>query len=172
MSLYEETVPHFVRMLGNMTTWLDRAQSLAEAKRFAPEVLLSCRLAPDMFPLVKQLQIVCDTSKFTVARVTGKTPPQNADDEATCEQIRQRILAMSEYVSSYQPADFVGADERMVALPRYPGKLVSGRDYVRQMQLPNFYFHATTAYAILRHNGVELGKADFWGPIDFVAAPA
>ena len=172
MSLYEETVPRFVRMLENTLTWLDRAERLAETKRFAPEVLLSCRLAPDMFPLVKQLQIVCDTSKFTVARVTGKTPPSNADDEATIAQIRQRIFSMIEYVSTYQATDFVGADERMVALPRYPGQLISGRDYVRQMQLPNFYFHSSTAYAILRHNGVELGKADFWGPIDFVPAPA
>lgn len=171
MSLYEETVPRFVRMLGNVGGWLDKAERLAEAKRFAPEVLLSCRLAPDMFPLVKQLQIVCDTSKFTVARVTGRTPPSNVDDEATFTQIRRRIAAMVEYVSSYKEVDFVGAEERMIALPRYPGQLISGVNYVRQMQLPNFYFHISVVYAILRHNGVDLGKSDYWGPIDFVPAP-
>jgi len=172
MSLYEETVPQFARMLGNADGWLARAERVAESKRFAPEVLLGCRLAPDMFPLLRQLQITCDAAKFTVARVTGKTPPTHADDEATFAQIRARVTAMIEYLGTYTEADFAGAEERMIALPRYPGKLIRGDHYVRQMQLPNFYFHAVTVYAILRHNGVDVGKNDYWGPIDFVAAPA
>jgi uncharacterized protein len=172
MSLYEETVPAFARMLGNVGTWLDSAERLAEQKRFAPEVLLSCRLAPDMFPLVRQFQIVCDTTKFTLARVTAKAPPSHADDETTFSQIRQRLAAATEYVMSFHESDFAGCEERMIALPRYPGQLIKAPNYVRQMQLPNFYFHAATAYAILRHNGVELGKSDFFGPIAFVPAPA
>lgn len=168
MSLYEETVPLFGRMLGSAGVWLDSAERLAEAKRFAPEVLLASRLAPDMYPLVRQFQIMCDTTKFTLARVTAKTPPSHADDETTFAQVRQRLAQASEYVASFGEADFAGCETRMIALPRYPGQLINAVDYVRQMQLPNFYFHSTTAYAILRHNGVDLGKDAFFGPISFV----
>jgi hypothetical protein len=172
MSLYEETVPLFARMLASAGSWLDSAERLAEMKRFAPEVLLSARLAPDMFPLVQQFQIMCDTTKFTLARVTDRTPPSHADDETTFAQVRLRLAAARKYVESFREADFAGCEERMIALPRYPDRRINAVDYVRQMQLPNFYFHATTAYAILRHNGVELGKDVFFGPIAFVPVAA
>jgi uncharacterized protein len=172
MPLYEETVPTFTRMLDSAGRWIDRAEQFAEAKRFGPEVLLGCRLAPDMYPLVRQFQIMSDTPKFTVARLLGRTPPSHPDTETTFDQLRQRLASIGEYLAGFQPTDFAGVEERMVSLPRYPGQAINAVTYVRQMQLPNLYFHASMAYAILRHNGVDLGKRDFEGPIDFVPAPA
>jgi hypothetical protein len=120
-------------------------------------------LAPDQYPLVRQIQSVCDTAKFTPARLTGKEPPKHPDTEQTIDELRTRIRAVLELLDGFKPADFAGAETRHVELPWLQGKYLLGADYVRQLQLPNFYFHATLAYEILRHNGVPLGKTDFIG---------
>ncbi|HYQ03224.1 MAG TPA: DUF1993 domain-containing protein [Polyangiaceae bacterium] len=166
MSLYDQTIPQFKNTLTQLDKWLDAAVAYAKAKSFEPAVLLNSRLAPDQYPLVRQIQAVCDAAKFTAARVTGKEPPKHPDTEQTVEELRTRIRAVQEYLGSYKPEDFAGAETRQVKLPWLEGKYVLGVDYVNQLQLPNFYFHATLAYEILRHNGVPLGKTDYIGHVN------
>lgn len=165
MSLYDLTIPQFKNTLTQLEKWLNAAVEHAKSKSFEPTVLLNARLAPDQYPLVRQIQSACDTAKFTPARLTGKEAPAHPDTEQTVDELRTRIHAVLEYLGSYQPADFAGAETRQVSLPWLGGKYVLGADYVSQMQLPNFYFHATLAYEILRHNGVPLGKSDYIGHI-------
>ena len=167
MSLYELTIPQFKNTLSQVEKWLDAAVEHAKAKSFEPTVLLNARLAPDQYPLVRQIQSVCDTAKFTPARLTGKEPPKHPDTEQTVDELRTRIHAVLEYLDGYKPAEFAGKETAQVELPWMPGKHVLGADYVSQLQLPNFYFHATLAYEILRHNGVPLGKTDFIGHMNF-----
>jgi len=166
MSLYDLTIPQFKVTLGQIEKWLDAAVAYADAKKFEPNTLLTARLAPDQYPLVRQIQSACDTAKFTPSRLTGKEPPKHPDTEQTIDELRTRIHAVHEYLDSYSPADFVDGETRKVELAFLQGKHLTGLDYVRQLQLPNFYFHATLAYEILRHNGVPLGKMDFIGSIN------
>ncbi len=166
MSLYETTIPQFKVTLGQIEKWLDAAIAYAETKKFDPNTLLTARLAPDQFPLVRQIQSACDSAKFTPARLLGKEPPKHPDTEQTIDELRTRIHAVLEYLSSYTPAEFAGAETKKVELAFLQGKHLLGSDYVSQLQLPNFYFHATLAYEILRHNGVPLGKQDFLGFIN------
>jgi len=166
MSLYELTIPQFKVTLGQIEKWLDAAVEYAGAKKFEPNTLLTARLAPDQYPLVRQIQSACDTAKFTPARLTGREPPKHPDTEQTIDELRTRIHAVLEYLGSYSPADFVGGETRKVELAYLQGKHLVGSDFVSQLQLPNFYFHATLAYEILRHNGVPLGKMDFIGFIN------
>lgn len=168
MSLYEVLVPQFKKMLGNLERWLDAGVAFAEKKKFDPNVLLQARLAPDQFPLVRQVQTACDQAKFTVARLCSKEPPVHADTEQTIDELRERIRQVIAYLDTYTPADFEGAEERVIELRVLNNKKMRGLSYVYEFQLPNFYFHATTAYAILRHNGVDLGKRDFLGHLTFV----
>jgi hypothetical protein len=165
-SLYEITIPQFKNTLNQAEKWLDAAIAFAGSKNFEPNTLLSARLAPDQYPLVRQIQSICDTAKFTPARLTGKEPPKHPDTEQTIDELRTRIHAVLEYLDGYMPAEFVGLESKKVELPWMKGKYVLGEHYVCRLQLPNFYFHATTAYAILRHNGVALGKSDFIGQLD------
>jgi hypothetical protein len=165
MSLYELTIPQFKVTLGQIEKWLDAAVAYAATRPFEPNTLLSARLAPDQYPLVRQIQSACDTAKFTPARLTGKEAPKHPDTEATIDELRTRIRAVLEYLDGFKPAEFAGAETRKVELPWLQGKHVLGADYVSQLQLPNFYFHATLAYEILRHNGVPVGKTDFIGQI-------
>src|SRR5450432_789136 len=166
MSFYELTIPRFKVTLRQIEKWLDAAVAYAETKKFEPNTLLTARLAPDQYPLVRQIQSVCDTAKFTPARLTAKTPPMHPDTEQTIDELRTRIRAVLEYLDGYSAADFAGGETRKVELPFLKGQHVLGADYVSQLQLPNFYFHATLAYEILRHNGVPLGKTDFIGQLD------
>ena len=165
MSLYE-SVPQFIKMLRNVGRWLDKGVAFAQQKSFDPVVLLGSRLAPDQYPLVRQIQSACDRAKFTAARLTGKQPPRNPDTEQTVDEIRARIQGTIAYLETFRPEDFAGAESRMVELPHYDGKRMAGSAYLRELQLPDFYFHLTTAYAILRHNGVDLGKDDYLGELD------
>jgi hypothetical protein len=166
MSLYELTIPQFKVTLGQIEKWLDAAVAYAGTKKFEPNTLLSARLAPDQYPLVRQIQAACDTAKFTPARLTGKDAPKHPDTEQTIDELRTRIHAVLEYLGSFSPADLAGAETKKVELPFLQGKHLVGSDYVSQLQLPNFYFHATLAYEILRHNGVPLGKTEFIGFIN------
>lgn len=165
MTQYAAHVQQFAKVLHNIEGWLDKAEAYAKTKGFDPQVLLQGRLAPDQFALLKQIQIASDWAKNGLARIAGKTPPVFADDEHTLEQIRQRIKNTLAYVNSLQAQDFEGLEARVVPIARLPGKGALAPAYFTETVLPNFYFHVTTAYAILRHNGVDLGKKDFIGSV-------
>jgi hypothetical protein len=166
MSLYEEVIPPCLKFLDNMDKWLDAGIEHAKKKGFEPSVLLHSRLAPDQFPLIRQISAGCDQAKAAAARVAGKEPPKHPDTEQTLEEIRARIQVTREYLKSITAKDFEGAETRLVPLAFAPGTAMLAPAYVRQLAMPNFYFHAALAYEVLRHNGVDLGKAHFIGHID------
>jgi hypothetical protein len=163
MSLYAQTIPQVSKMLHNLELWLDKAEAHAKAKSFEVDTLLAARLAPDQYPFVRQVQSGCDAGKFLAARLSGKEPPKHPDTEQTVAEIRARIASARAFVDSIKEADLKDAETKMVPLSFMPGKGLTGGDYASEMGLPNFYFHLTTAYAILRHNGVDLGKRDYMG---------
>ena len=168
--LYELTVIQFSKMLTNLDLILDKAAAYAEAKKFNSEVLLNARLAPDQFHLIRQVQIACDTVKLGVARLTGKTAPVHEDNETSLAELKARIHDVLAFLSSMSPQDFEGAKERSISQPRWEGKYLTGFEYAVKHAVPNLYFHITTAYAILRHNGVDLGKKDYLGAMPFKSA--
>jgi hypothetical protein len=158
-------VPQFAKMLHNLDGWLGKAVAYAKTKSFEPDVLCQARLAPDQYELTRQVQAACDTAKFTVAYLSGKEPPVHPDTEKTIAELRQRIKTCVSYLESSKESDFAEAEGRKVAPRWLEGKWVRGDQYTVQMAIPNFYFHMTTAYAILRHNGVDLGKMDYIGSL-------
>ena len=163
MSLYDEIVPVMSKKLAAMDGWLDKALEHAAAKKFDPSVLFGARLAPDQFSFARQVQAACDQTKFAAARISGKEPPKNPDTELTIQDLKARIATARAYLETFTPADFEGAEQRLIPLFFMPTKAMKAPDYLREYLIPNFYFHATTAYAILRHNGVGVGKVDFVG---------
>ena len=165
MSLYEASVPQFKKMLGNLAKWLDKAAEHAQKKSFDPNTWLGARLAPDQYAFVRQIQAACDSAKFPAARLAGWEPPKHPDTEQTFEELRRRVQTVLAYLDTFKPEDFVNAEKRLVALPFLEGKVLTAIDYLNELALPNFYFHVTTAYAILRHNGVDLGKNDYLGSL-------
>ncbi len=168
MNLYGATIPQFKRILQSVERWLDKTVAFADGKKFDPNTLLSARLAPDQFALVRQIQSVCDQTKLTVARLTAKDPPKHPDTEQTFDELRKRLHSVVAYLDSFKPADFEGTADRLISLPFFPeGKAMTGHDYLVERQLPNVYFHMSMVYAILRHNGVDVGKSDFVGPVTY-----
>ena len=165
--LYDISVPQFTKVLTNLSAMLDKARSYAEEKKFEAEVLLNSRLAPDQFNFIRQVQIACDTAKLGVSRLTGKEAPSFADDEQTLPELKARIDKTLAYLATISAADFAGAAERRVTQPRWAGKYLTGQEFALEHMVPNFYFHVTTAYSILRHNGVDLGKKDYLGAMPF-----
>lgn len=165
--LHDLTIVQFTRMLQNLNQCLDKAAAFADTKKIDGAVLLGSRLAPDQFALMRQIQIACDTAKAGVARLTDKEPPAHPDDEKTLAEAKQRIDKVIAYLQTFSPADFAGAEERQITQPRWAGKYLTGREFALMHMLPNMYFHVTTAYAILRHNGVDLGKKDYLGTMPF-----
>jgi hypothetical protein len=166
ITMYSASVPVFVRLLDNMGQWLAKAQAHAESKKFDSVNFLSTRLAPDMLPLSKQVQIACDSAKFAVARLGGVDAPAFQDNEATIAELQDRITRTKEFIASVPQASIDGTETKDIAVPRRNGTItLQGEFYLKHFALPNFYFHATTTYALLRHNGVELGKMDFLGAI-------
>ena len=162
MTDYHAEVAQMSKLLKALDGWLEKAKLYAEAKSFDPAVLLQARLAPDMYPLTRQIQAACDGVKFLAARTAGKEPPKHPDsDTATFDELRARIRSVLEYTSGFTAADSAGADQSVVPLGFMPGKGLAAPDFVREMSVPNTYFHLCMAYAILRHNGVALGKMDF-----------
>jgi len=155
------------KLLENMGSWLDKAESHAAEKGYDANILLQSRLAPDMFPLVRQFQNACDNAKFAAAFTTGKEPPAHPDTEQTMDEVRARITTVIAYLDGFTAEDFEGTDSRTVRRPRWEGKSMTATDYFLEHAMPNFFFHLTTAYAILRHNGVELGKRDYLGRLNF-----
>lgn len=167
--LYDLTVVQFDKMLGNLSIILDKGAAFAEVKKFDVAVLLNSRLAPDQFNLIRQVQIACDTAKLGVARLTGKveSAPVHPDTETTLAELQVRIKAVRQYLAGFSAADFAGAEERKISQPRWEGKYLTGLEFAIQHAIPNIYFHVTTAYAILRHNGVDLGKKDYLGNMPY-----
>jgi len=166
MRLYDVAVPQPVKMLGNLDRWLAAAIAYADRRKFDPVNLLKARLAPDQFTLDKQVQTACDNAKFLAARLAGREGwPAHADTETSLDQLRARIASVIGYLETFKAEDFAGAEERKISLPWMEGKWMRGDEYLVQFALPNLYFHLTTAYAILRHNGVELGKRDYIGGV-------
>ncbi len=164
ISMHSASVPIFVRMLGNLTSWLDKAEAHAKARSFESTVFLTARLAPDMLPLTAQIQIACDAAKFCVARLAGVEGPKFDDNETSLDDLKKRVARTIDYVQSVPAAKIDGSDARMISVPRRSGAVeMAGETYLKQFVLPNFFFHVTTTYALLRHNGVELGKNDFLG---------
>lgn len=164
ISMYTASVPLFVRMLGNLRAILEKGAAHAAAKNFDPAVLVQARLAPDMFPLSRQVQIATDMAKGCGARLAGIEPPKYDDTEATIPDLIARIDRTVTFLKTLTPAQIDGSEGRDITLQMRTGaRQFKGLDYLLHFVLPNFYFHVTTAYALLRHNGVELGKPDFVG---------
>jgi hypothetical protein len=173
LDMHTASVPVFVRMLGNVSTWLDKAEAHAAARKFEPSVYLTARLAPDMLPLPTQIQIACDAAKFCIARLAGSEAPAFADDEKSLADLRQRAQKTIDYLKSVPAAQIVGSDAKEVSVPRRTGAItMSGEAYLKHFALPNFFFHVTTTYALLRHSGVELGKMDFLGALPHASSTA
>lgn len=167
--LYDLTVVQFSKMLKNLSAILEKGKKLADEKKFDVEVLLNSRLAPDQFNLIRQVQIACDSVKLGVARLADKadSAPKHEDNERTLEQLQARIKSVLEYVSGFTKEDFVAAENQKITQPRWQEKYMYGKEFAIQHAIPNVYFHVTTAYAILRHNGVDVGKKDYLGEMPF-----
>ncbi|MBX5462996.1 MAG: DUF1993 domain-containing protein [Steroidobacteraceae bacterium] len=164
ISMHTMVVDQCAHMLRNLSALLDKGLAHAEAKKFDPAVLVNARLAPDMFPLSRQVQIATDMAKAAVARLTGQEPPRYEDTEQTMEELKARIAKTIDYIESAPASAFEGSEDRDIRIPLRDRTLeMKGLQYVRQWVLPNFYFHVTTVYALLRHNGVDIGKRDFLG---------
>ncbi len=166
ISMYSASVPTFIRTLTNLAGILEKAQAYAETKKIKPEVLLNARLFPDMFALTRQVQITSDFAKGTVARLAGIEPPSYADTESSFAELIARVQKTVDFLKTLKADQIDGSENRDIVLKMHTGELkFKGEAYLTQFSLPNFYFHATTAYAILRHNGIEIGKMDFMGEI-------
>lgn len=164
LTMHAATAPAFAKMLTNMLAWLDKAQDHAEARRFDANNYLGLRLAPDMLPLSRQIQIASDGAKGCMARLAGIDVPRWEDAEATLDELRERIRRTRDYVAAFTPEQLAGSETREIVVPTRTAELrFSGEDYLRHFVLPNFYFHATTTYVLLRHAGVEIGKRDYLG---------
>lgn len=162
-------VGQFSKMLGNLVEILNEADKYAGERKFDVAVLLHARLAPDQFDLMQQVRIACDTAKLGAARLAGteKDAPVHADTEATLAEIRARIESTVAYLKGFTAQSFAGAAERRITQPRWNGKSLSGEEFLVQHVIPNFYFHVTTTYAILRHNGVPIGKKNYLGAMPY-----
>lgn len=163
MSMSTASLPVFKHTLTNLVHLLDKAAAHAEAKKFDPANLLTYRLAPDMLPFTKQVQIACDTAKIGAARIAGMEWPKWEDTEATFPELKERIQKTLDFLATVPPEKLDGTEANEVKLPtgRETFRIMTAEDYLRFHALPNLFFHVTTAYAILRHNGVELGKRDY-----------
>jgi hypothetical protein len=165
ISMYQASAPAFQHTLTALSAILDKAAAHAAARKIDPQALLLARLAPDMFTFTKQVQVACDFAKNTMARLAGQEPPKFPDEEKSFDDLKARIAKVGDFVKGFKPAQIDGSEEKDITFPAGPGATMTlkGQAYLVNFALPNFYFHATAAYAILRHNGIELGKRDFLG---------
>ena len=167
MNVYEASVQQYKKMLTNLDKWLEAAESFAQKKSFDPNALLTARLAPDQYARSSgKSSRACDAAKFAAARLAGKEAPKHPDTEQTMGELHARIRACVSFLDSLKTADFAQSESRKIELPFLEKQYVLGSDYLTEMATPNFFFHVTTAYAILRHNGVDLGKRDFIGSLN------
>jgi uncharacterized protein len=167
--MYFPVISQCTQTLRNLEGCLDKAETNAAARKFDVGVLLTSRLAPDMHNFVYQVQSACDYVKGAAAWLSGETPPRHEDNEQTIDDLRNRIRKTVAFAESVTEAQYEGASGRKVKLSWAPGKVIGGADYLLQMTIPNAFFHMAMAYAILRHNGVDVGKMDFLGHINLVA---
>ena len=167
--MYAPMFAQFARTLTQMSAWLDAAEAYATTRKFDANILMHARLAPDQFALARQVQITCDTAKLGLSRLTGKEAPSHPDTEATLGELKTRIAAVNEYVTAFTAADFEGTATRSITQPRWEGKVMTGHDYFLEHVVPNFFFHASHSYALLRHNGVPVGKKDYLGALSMRA---
>ena len=169
MVIHKVVVSQFTKMLGNLQAILDETAKYADEKKFDVEDLLQFRLAPDQFNLMRQLQLACDTAKSGAAKLTDteKSAPEHVNSEKTLSEIKVRIESVTSYLDGFSPEDFADSVEQRITQPRWKGKTLSGQEYLIQHVVPNFYFHITTAYAILRHNGVNIGKRSYLGAMPY-----
>ncbi len=164
ISMYQASTPRFANMLRNLSAIIDKAEGHCAAKKIEPTVLTSYRLFPDMFPFTRQVQIACDTAKGAVARLAGVDIPKHEDTEQSFAELKARIAKTLDFIESVGAAKIDGSDDKEIVLQMRSGeRRFKGMQYLLGHAYPNFYFHATTAYNILRHNGVDVGKADFIG---------
>ncbi len=164
ISMYQASAPRFASMLRNLSALLDKGQAYCDARKIEPAAISGARLYPDMYPLTRQVQIACDTAKGAVARLAGIEIPKHEDTEQSFAELKGRIAKTLDFIGSVKPASIDGAEEREIVLKMRGGeRKFSGLQYLLGFAYPNFYFHVTTAYNILRHNGVEIGKMDFVG---------
>jgi hypothetical protein len=153
------------KQLAQLDTWFAKAKAHAEAKKFDVNLLTQFRLAPDQFALARQVQIACDTAKLGASRLTGKDAPSFDDSETSLDQLVERIAKTRAYLETISEADLADAATRTISTPRWEGKTMTGQDYFVEHVVPNFFFHTAHVYAILRHNGVDVGKKDYLGPL-------
>lgn len=165
--MYKNVIPPFVKALTNLNVILDKGQEFADAKKIDSTVLLNTRLIADQFPLTRQIQIACDTAKLGAARLAGKEAPVHDDKETTMVELKNRVNDVIKYLNSFKPEDFKGAEERKISQPRWEGKWMTGEEYLLQHAIPNIYFHVTTAYSILRSQGVDVGKKTYLGEMPY-----
>lgn len=165
--LFEITIPQFTKMLHNLNLIIAKAEQNATERKFEMDVLLNSRLAPDQFNFIRQVQIATDTAKLFAARLSGKDAPVWEDTEKSLPEIKARIEKTIQYLNTFKAEDFKGAEERHITQPRWEGKYITGFEYATQHAIPNMYFHITTAYSILRSNGVPVGKKDYLGEMPF-----
>ena len=165
LSVHAASVPVFVKFSKNMLTWLDKAEAHAKSRKFDVNNFVGLRLAPDMLPFARQIQIASDAAKGAVARLAGDEPPKWADDETTFEQLRARLAKTIAFVESIPAERLEGAEKREIVMPAGPDRTIrmSGEAFLESFSIPNFFFHVSMVYALLRHGGVELGKMDYLG---------
>lgn len=163
--MYFEIFRQMRKQLAQLDVWFDAAGAAAETRSFKPDAFLECRLAPDQFAFARQVQIACDTAKLAASRLSGKDAPTQADTETTIDELRARAHSVIAYLDGFTAKDFAEAASRSITQPRWEGKTMSGADYFVEHAVPNFYFHLGHAYAILRSNGVRLGKRDYLGAL-------
>jgi hypothetical protein len=164
LSMYQASAPRFANILNNLSAILDKAQAHCEAKKIDPLALTAFRLYPDMLPFTRQITIACDTAKGAVARLAGVEVPKHEDTETTLAELKARIAKTVDFIGTIKPAQIDGSEDKAIVLQlRGREQTFKGMPYLLGFAYPNFYFHVTAAYAILRHNGVELGKRDYIG---------
>lgn len=162
VSMYLISVPSFQKHLNALDAILDKADAYATAKKIDPAVLMNARLYPDMFNFIRQVQASCDFAKAASARLAGIEPPSHPDTETTIAELKARIAKTLAFLSTIKPEQMEGSEDKSLTIKVGPNEMTfTGRDYLLHFALPNFYFHCTTAYDILRHNGLEIGKRDF-----------
>ena len=164
ISMYQASVPRFVNILGNLSNILDKAQAHVDAKKLDPATLTTYRLFPDMLPMTKQIQIACDTAKGVVARLAGVEIPVYEDNEKTLVDLKARVAKTIAFIQTLTPGQIDGTEDKEIVIKRGDKETrYRGMQFLLGHALPNFYFHVTTAYNILRHNGIEIGKRDYLG---------
>ena len=164
LSMYQASAPRFANMLKNLSAILDKAQAHVEAKKLDPAALTAYRLYPDMFPLTRQVQVACDAAKGAVARLAGVEIPKHEDTEQTFAELQARIARTIDFINTIKPAQIDGSEGKEIVLKLGAREVkFTGMQYLLGHATPNFYFHVTTAYNILRHNGVEVAKRDYIG---------